>query len=88
MAETPPGAPSPEELARQVQKLDAHYRFLLDLRSVPYAERLRKQSDHEGTFGDDILSRVYRCPIKVRIDGSRHYVQVHPDAWRELLHRT
>jgi iron complex transport system ATP-binding protein len=36
---------------------------------------------------NDILSRVYRCPVEVRLEGGRHYVQVHPTAWRELLHR-
>ncbi|HEY7115219.1 MAG TPA: ATP-binding cassette domain-containing protein [Tepidisphaeraceae bacterium] len=33
------------------------------------------------------LSRVYRCPVEVRVDGGRYYVQVHPTAWRGLLHR-
>jgi iron complex transport system ATP-binding protein len=36
---------------------------------------------------NDILSRVYRCPVEVRLEAGRHYVQVHPTAWRELLHR-
>ncbi len=36
---------------------------------------------------DEILSQVYRCPVKVRINQGRHYVEVHPTAWRELLHR-
>jgi len=36
---------------------------------------------------DEILSRVYRCPVKVRVNEGRHYVEVHPTAWRELLHR-
>ena len=35
----------------------------------------------------DTLSRVYRCPVEVREEGGRRYVQVHPDAWRGLLHR-
>ena len=37
---------------------------------------------------NDILSRVYRCPVEVRVEGGRHYVQVHPTAWRELLRRS
>jgi iron complex transport system ATP-binding protein len=37
---------------------------------------------------NDILSRVYRCPVEVRTEAGRHYVQVHPTAWRELLHRS
>jgi iron complex transport system ATP-binding protein len=36
---------------------------------------------------NEILSKVYRCPVEVRVDGGRHYVQVHPTAWRDLLHR-
>jgi iron complex transport system ATP-binding protein len=35
----------------------------------------------------DILSRVYRCPVGVREQGGRYYVEVHPTAWRGLLHR-
>jgi iron complex transport system ATP-binding protein len=35
----------------------------------------------------DTLSRVYGCPVEVRAEGGRRYVQVHPSAWRELLHR-
>jgi iron complex transport system ATP-binding protein len=35
----------------------------------------------------DTLWTVYRCPVEVRAQGGRRYVQVHPDAWRELLHR-
>jgi iron complex transport system ATP-binding protein len=34
-----------------------------------------------------ILSKVYQCPVEVRRDGGRHYVQVHPTAWRDLLNR-
>jgi len=37
---------------------------------------------------DETLSRIYRCPVKVRVNEGRHYVEVHPTAWRELLHRT
>jgi iron complex transport system ATP-binding protein len=35
----------------------------------------------------ETLSRVYRCPVEVREEGGRRYVQVHPDAWRGLLGR-
>lgn len=34
-----------------------------------------------------ILSRVYRCPVEVRVNRGRHYVEVHPSAWNDLLHR-
>lgn len=36
---------------------------------------------------DGILSRVYGCPVEVRREGGRHYVQVHPTAWQGLLNR-
>jgi iron complex transport system ATP-binding protein len=35
----------------------------------------------------DNLSRVYRCPVEVRTEGGRHYIQVHPTAWSALLNR-
>jgi iron complex transport system ATP-binding protein len=36
----------------------------------------------------DVLSKVYRCPLTVEARAGRHYVHVHPDAWRGLLPRT
>jgi len=33
------------------------------------------------------LSKVYRCPLTVERKDGRHYVHVHPDAWRGLLPR-
>jgi iron complex transport system ATP-binding protein len=35
----------------------------------------------------DTLSRVYQCPVSIRTTAGRHYVEVHPEAWRDLLHR-
>jgi iron complex transport system ATP-binding protein len=35
----------------------------------------------------DTLSRVYRCPVDVRHQAGRYYIEVHPTAWRDLLHR-
>ena len=35
----------------------------------------------------DTLSRVYRCPVDVRQQAGRYYIEVHPTAWRDLLHR-
>ena len=35
----------------------------------------------------EILSQVYKCPVEVRVQAGRHYIQVHPTAWRDLLHR-
>lgn len=36
---------------------------------------------------NEILSRVYGCPVEVRVNRGRHYVEVHPSAWAQLLHR-
>ena len=33
----------------------------------------------------EVLSPVYRCPMQVTHAAGRHYVQVHPGAWRGLL---
>jgi len=35
----------------------------------------------------EVLSKVYRCPLTVERRDGRHYVHVHPDAWRGLLPR-
>jgi len=35
----------------------------------------------------EVLSRVYGCPLEVRRQGKRFYVEVHPSAWDELLER-
>jgi iron complex transport system ATP-binding protein len=35
----------------------------------------------------ETLSKVYRCPLTVERRDGRHYVHVHPDAWRGLLAR-
>ena len=35
----------------------------------------------------EVLSPVYGCPVEVRTRDGRYYVEVHPSAWRELLHR-
>ncbi len=33
----------------------------------------------------EILSRLYNCPVQVRKSAGRFYLEVHPDAWREML---
>jgi iron complex transport system ATP-binding protein len=43
------------------------------------------QGTPEQVLRADILSHVYRCPLTVRQKGNRFYVEVHPDAWNELL---
>ena len=35
----------------------------------------------------DVLSPVYGCPLEVRRSNGRHYVEVHPSAWEQMLHR-
>jgi iron complex transport system ATP-binding protein len=35
----------------------------------------------------DVLGPVYSCPMQVKHEGGRHYVQVHPQAWDSLLSR-
>jgi iron complex transport system ATP-binding protein len=32
----------------------------------------------------ETLSKVFRFPVEVRISGGRYYLEVHPEAWREL----
>ena len=32
-----------------------------------------------------ILSNLYNCPVQVRQSAGRFYLEVHPDAWRELV---
>ena len=41
----------------------------------------------ERVLRADVLSRVYRCPLDVRRQGGRFYVEVHPGAWESLLER-
>ncbi len=36
---------------------------------------------------EEVLSRVYRCPLQVRYSSGRWSVHVHPEAWQALLHR-
>lgn len=36
---------------------------------------------------EEILQPVYGCPMQVRHEGGRYYVQVHPDAWASLIAR-
>jgi iron complex transport system ATP-binding protein len=36
----------------------------------------------------EVLSTVYGCPMQVRTEGGRRYVQVHPGAWQGILRRS
>lgn len=39
----------------------------------------------EQVLCEEVLSPVYGCPLTVRREGGRWYLQVHPDAWEGLL---
>ena len=45
------------------------------------------QGSPADVLRDHVLSAVYRCPMNVRQEGGRFYVQVHPGAWQGLLRR-
>jgi iron complex transport system ATP-binding protein len=36
-------------------------------------------------FREEVLSRVYNCPVQVRHSAGRYYLEVHPRAWNGLL---
>lgn len=39
----------------------------------------------EQVLREDVLSRVYRCPLKVQRESGRYYVRVDPGGWNDLL---
>jgi iron complex transport system ATP-binding protein len=45
------------------------------------------QGSPEEVLRPEVVSPVYRCPLEVRRSNGRYYVEVHPSAWEELLHR-
>ena len=47
--------------------------------------RCAAQGAPADVFQEEILSRVYNCPVQVRRSGGRHYLEVHPSAWEGLL---
>ncbi|HYE17878.1 MAG TPA: ATP-binding cassette domain-containing protein [Tepidisphaeraceae bacterium] len=49
--------------------------------------RAAAQGSPAEVLTDAVLSRVYKCRVRVRVNEGRHYVEVHPTAWRELLNR-
>jgi iron complex transport system ATP-binding protein len=51
------------------------------------AGRAAASGTPDQVLRDDVLSKVYRCPIEVRRREGRFYPEVHPSAWRDLLHR-
>jgi iron complex transport system ATP-binding protein len=34
---------------------------------------------------EEVLSKVYRCPLRVDVEGGRYYVRVDPAAWKSLI---
>jgi iron complex transport system ATP-binding protein len=49
--------------------------------------RVAASGTPEQVLRAEVLSRVYRCPLEVRRQGGRFYVEVHPAAWDDLLKR-
>lgn len=39
----------------------------------------------EQVLREDVLSQVYRCPLKVQRENGRYYVRVDPGGWNDLL---
>jgi iron complex transport system ATP-binding protein len=49
--------------------------------------RAASRGTPEQVLRAEVLSRVYGCPLEVRRQGGRFYVEVHPAAWEQLLQR-
>ena len=47
--------------------------------------RVAASGTPEQVLRADVLSPVYGCPLEVRRQGGRFYVEVHPAGWEELL---
>jgi iron complex transport system ATP-binding protein len=47
--------------------------------------RVAARGTPDDVLRSDVLSRVYGCPLDVRRQSGRFYVEVHPAAWGELL---
>jgi iron complex transport system ATP-binding protein len=43
------------------------------------------QGPPSSVLRTDVLSRVYRCPLRVQVEDSRYYVRVDPGGWGSLL---
>lgn len=41
----------------------------------------------EQVLREEVLSPVYGCPMQIRQEAGRYYVQVHPGAWQGILRR-
>lgn len=42
----------------------------------------------EDVLRAEVLSPVYRCPMQIKQEAGRYYVQVHPGAWQGILRRS
>ena len=49
--------------------------------------RVAARGTPEEVLRAEVLSRVYGCPLEVRRQGGRFYVEVHPAGWDDLLKR-
>jgi iron complex transport system ATP-binding protein len=80
---TAPDAPTIVMITHHVEELPPATAGVLLLEEGTVAAR----GAAEEVLREDILSRVYRCPVQVKSEGGRYYVQVHPEAWGKLLGR-
>lgn len=47
--------------------------------------RMMAQGTPGQVLTEEVLSRVYGCPVQVRRSGGRTYLEVHPAAWEGLI---
>jgi len=46
--------------------------------------RVAAEGSPADVLRSEILSKVYRCPVEVSSTAGRYYLQVHPEAWKNL----
>ena len=42
----------------------------------------------EAVLRPEILSKTFGFPVEVRLSNGRYYLEIHPNAWKELLDRS
>lgn len=47
--------------------------------------RIAAAGSMQQVLSAGVLSRVYRCPLKVHVESGRYYVRVDPTGWKGLL---
>jgi iron complex transport system ATP-binding protein len=80
---TSPDAPTIILITHHVEELPPATQHVLLLEDG----RVAATGTPQDVLREEILSRVYHCPVQVKSEGGRFYVQVHPAAWEELLNR-